>query len=79
MVVTWQCRCSEEELDWMTGFEIKWRKEGEAEWSSKTTKKESRELTLTDLADGEYELSVCSLSEPGSGPVKETSFIFRTA
>ena len=62
----------------MTGFEVKWRRGGMADWSSKTVKKESRELTLTDLADGEYQLSVCSLSDPGHGFMTESSFVFPT-
>ncbi len=73
MTITWECECSQEELVWMTGFDVKWRR-GTTDWSTKTANNEERELTLDDLADGDYQLSVCSMSDPGRGPLEETSF-----
>ncbi len=58
----------------MTGFEVKWRRGQATKWSSRRANKEERQLTLTDLADGEYQVSLCSMSEPGRGPMEETSF-----
>ncbi len=70
VTVTWECQ---EELVWIIGFEVKWRKEGKTEWSSETVN--SKKLTLTDLACGEYQLSVCCLYAPGRGPTKNKSFL----
>ncbi len=70
----WRCDCSEDELVWVTGFEVRWQRKQDEEWNLKSVAKGEREVNLEALSDGTYNLSVCAVSDPGRGQVEETTF-----
>ncbi len=61
----------------MSGFEVRWRREQDEEWGVKTATKDERDVTLGNLSDGKYQVSVCSVTDAGPGVKEKGSFVLQ--
>lgn len=66
VTVSWQPPDGE---DQPSAYEVNWRQGEDGDWVSRRLHdKELREVTLEELVDGSYQLTVCCWSDPGRGP-----------
>lgn len=78
VTVSWQCPAGEDLSTWVTGYEVKWRQGKKGDWVSKCLHDiQQLEVTLEELEDGQYEVTVCCWGDPGRGPLETVPFSLR--